>query len=175
VLDVVAINATIVGLRADQFHSHLMRGRLKTIQRLYEKFEKYCRFDNDFMMCMEEQSHQKKSAKANQSSKTEWPNHRNASHAYPRNIFGLDGENVQENPNPQGDSQNQTPSSPSPPHSNQEVGRRGGRGGGRGRGPGRGRGHHEKRKWYYIFLKENDDHSSNYFPDKKSFEAILEE
>jgi hypothetical protein len=65
VLDTIAINAAIVGLRDGQFRSHLMRERAKTIQRLYEEFEKYCRSDNDFMMCMEEQSHQKKSAKAN--------------------------------------------------------------------------------------------------------------
>jgi hypothetical protein len=51
----------------------------------------------------------------------------------------------------------------------------GGRGGCRGRGRGRGRGYHEKRKWYYIFHKENGDHNSNYCPDKKRFEAILEE
>jgi hypothetical protein len=52
VLDVVAINAAIVGLRAGQFRSHLMRERPRTIQRLYEEFEKYCRTDNDFRMCM---------------------------------------------------------------------------------------------------------------------------
>jgi hypothetical protein len=96
-----------------------MRERPKTIQRLYEDFEKYCHSDNDFRMCMEEQSLQKKSAKANQSSEREWPNPRNASHANPRNVLGLDGENAQEIPNPQGDSQNQTPCLPSPPHSNQ--------------------------------------------------------
>jgi hypothetical protein len=55
-LDAVAINAAIVGLRAGQFRLHLMRERPKTIQRLYEEFEKYCRSDNDFRMCMEEQS-----------------------------------------------------------------------------------------------------------------------
>jgi hypothetical protein len=32
-----------------------------------------------------------------------------------------------------------------------------------------------RKKWYCIFHKENDDHSSNYCPDKKRFEAILEE
>jgi hypothetical protein len=96
----VAINAAIVGLRARQFCSHLMRERPKTIQRLYEEFEKYCRSDNDFKMCMEEQYHQKKSAKAKQSSEREWPNPRNTSRANPRNVFGLDGENTQENPNP---------------------------------------------------------------------------
>jgi hypothetical protein len=139
VLDAVAINAAIVGLRASQFRSHLMRERPKTIQRLYEEFEKYFRSDNDFRMCMEEQSHQKKSAKANQSSERECRNPRNASHANPRNVFGLDGENAQENPNLQGDSQNQTPSPPSPPHSNQGGGRR-------CTGRSRGQGHHEKRK-----------------------------
>jgi hypothetical protein len=51
VLDVVAINVAIVGLRAGQFRSHLMRKRPKTIQRLYEEFEKYYRSDNDFRMC----------------------------------------------------------------------------------------------------------------------------
>jgi hypothetical protein len=124
VLDVVAINAAIVDLRAGQFRSHLMRERPKTIQRLYEEFEKYCRSYNDFGMCMEEHSHQKKSAKANQSSEREWPNPRSASHANPRNVFGLDGKNAQEIPNPQGDSQNQTHSPPNPPHSNQGGGLR---------------------------------------------------
>jgi hypothetical protein len=70
---------------------------------------------------------------------------------------------------------NQNNSPPIPPQHNQGGGRRGGTGGGRGRGRGRGRGHKEKRKWYCIFYKENDDHSSNYCPDKKRFEAILEE
>jgi hypothetical protein len=91
VLDAVAINAAIVGLRAGQFRSHLMRERPKTIQRLYKEFEKYCCSYNDFRMCMEEQSQQKKSTKANQPSEKEWPNPRNASHANPRNVFGLDG------------------------------------------------------------------------------------
>jgi hypothetical protein len=68
---------------------------------------------------MEEQSQQKKSAKANQPSEREWPNPRNASHANPRGVFGLDGENTQENPNPQADSQSLVPTPPSPPHSNQ--------------------------------------------------------
>jgi hypothetical protein len=175
VLDAVTINAAIVGLRAGQFRSHLMRKRPKTIQRLYEEFEKYYRSDNDFRMCMEEQSQQKKSAKANQSSEREWSNPRNASHTNARNVFGLDSENAQENPNPKAESQSLVPSPPSPAHSNQGGGRRGGRGGDIGRGRGRGRGHHEKRKWYCIFHKENDDHSSNYCLDKKRFEAILEE
>jgi hypothetical protein len=64
VLDAVTINTSIVGLRANQFRSHLMRERPKTIQRLYEEFEKYCRSDNDFRMCMEEQSQQKKVRKS---------------------------------------------------------------------------------------------------------------
>jgi hypothetical protein len=118
-LDTVAINAAIVGLRAGKFRSHLMRERPKTIQRLYEEFEKYCRSDNDFRMCMEDQSQQKKSAKASQTSEREWPNPRNTSHAIPRGVFGLDDENTQENPNPQADSQSLVPSPPSPPHSNQ--------------------------------------------------------
>jgi hypothetical protein len=65
VLDVVAINAPIVGFRAGQFRSYLMCKRPKTTQRLYEEFEKYCRSDSDFSMCIKEQSHQNKSAKAN--------------------------------------------------------------------------------------------------------------
>jgi hypothetical protein len=64
VFDAVAINAAIVGLRASQFRSHLMRERPRTIQCLYEEFEKYCRLDNDFRMCMEEQSQQKKVRKS---------------------------------------------------------------------------------------------------------------
>jgi hypothetical protein len=35
--------SAIVGLRAGQFRSHLMRERPKTIQSLYEELEKYCR------------------------------------------------------------------------------------------------------------------------------------
>jgi hypothetical protein len=96
-----------------------MRERPKTFQRLYEEFEKYCRSDNDFRMCMEEQSQQKKSAKASQPSEREWPNPRNTSHTNPRGVFGLDGENTQENPNLQADLQSLVPSPPSPPHSNQ--------------------------------------------------------
>jgi hypothetical protein len=122
VLDAVAINVVIVGLRAGQFRSHLMRERPRTIQRLYGEFEKYCRSDNDFKMCMEEQSQQNKSAKANQPSEREWPNPRNASHTNPRSVFGLDGENAQENPNPQADSQSLVPNPLGPPHSNQGGG-----------------------------------------------------
>jgi hypothetical protein len=173
VLDTSAINAAIVGLSAGQFRSHLMRERSKTFQRLYEEFEKYCCLDNGFRMCMEEQSHQKKSAKANQPSEREWPNPRNSSHANHRNVLGLHGENALENSNPQADTLNQNSSPPSPPHQNQGGSHRGGRGGGRGRGRGRGRGHQEKRKWYCIFHKENDDHNSNYCSDKKRFEFIL--
>jgi hypothetical protein len=44
------------------------------------------------------------------------------SHANPRNVFGPDGENTQKISNPQGNSQNQTPSPPNPPHSNQGAG-----------------------------------------------------
>jgi hypothetical protein len=73
-MDVVAINAAIVGLRAGQFRSHLMCGRPKTIQRMYEEFEKYCRSDNDLRMCMEEQSQQKKSAEASQPNEGDWSN-----------------------------------------------------------------------------------------------------
>jgi hypothetical protein len=124
---------------------------------------------------MGEQAQQKKSAKANQPSEREWPNPKNVSHANPRSVFGLDGENTQANPDSQADSQSLIPNPPSPPHSNQGGGRRGRRGGGRGRGRGRGRGHNVKRKWYCILHKENDDHSSNYCPYKKRFEAILEE
>jgi hypothetical protein len=91
-MDVVAINATIVGLRAGQFRSHLMSERPKTIQCLYKEFKKYCRSDNDFRMCMEEHSKQKKFTKANQPSKRDWSNPRNASHVSPRNVFSLEGE-----------------------------------------------------------------------------------
>jgi hypothetical protein len=77
---------------------------------------------------MEEQSQQKKSAKGNRPSEREWSNPRNTSHVNPRNVFGLDGENAQENPSPQADSQSLVPSPPSPPHSNQGGGRRGGKG-----------------------------------------------
>jgi hypothetical protein len=70
-------------------------------------------------MCMEEQSQQKKSAKANQPSEREWHTPKNASRANPRGVFGLDDENTQENPNPQANSQSLVPNPPSPPHSNQ--------------------------------------------------------
>jgi hypothetical protein len=53
-MDVVTINAAIVGLRAGQFHSHLMRESPKTVQCLYKEFEKYYHSDNDFRMCMKE-------------------------------------------------------------------------------------------------------------------------
>jgi hypothetical protein len=61
----------------------------------------------------------KTSAKANQSSEREWSNPRNALHANPRNVFGLDGENTQENPNPQADSQSLVSCPPSPSQSSQ--------------------------------------------------------
>jgi hypothetical protein len=120
---------------------------------------------------MEEQSQQKKSNKASHSSEREWSNPRNASHVNPGNVFGLKGETVQENCNPQSDAPAKTKTNQVP----LQQGQGGGRRGGRGRGRGRGRGYQEKRKWYFIFHKENDDHNSNYSPNKERFEAILEE
>jgi hypothetical protein len=119
---------------------------------------------------MEEHFEQKKSAKANQTSERDWSNPRNASHVSPRNVLSLEGEVAQETCNPQSDTPNQN-SPPSPPQQYQGGGCRGGKGGDRGRG----RGYQEKRKWYCIFHKANDNHSSNYYPYKKRFEAILEE
>jgi hypothetical protein len=56
ILDAVAINAAINCLRPGQCRSHLMRETPKTIQDLHEEFEKYCRSDNDYRMCMEKQA-----------------------------------------------------------------------------------------------------------------------
>jgi hypothetical protein len=94
-MDAVAINIAIVGLRAGQFCSHLMREMPKTIQHLYKEFEKYCHFDNDFRMCIEEQSQQKKFAKVDQSNERERANPKNVPHQHhPRSVYGLEGDLV---------------------------------------------------------------------------------
>jgi histidinol phosphatase-like PHP family hydrolase len=43
----VAIEAAIKGLRIGAFTEHLAREKPKTLEELYNEFEKYCRSDSD--------------------------------------------------------------------------------------------------------------------------------
>ena len=52
----VAIEATIKGLCIGPFIAHLAREKPRTIEDLYNEFEKYCRFDNDLRRRLEEQN-----------------------------------------------------------------------------------------------------------------------
>jgi hypothetical protein len=56
VLDNVAIEAAIKGLRIEPFAAHLAREKLATIQQLYSEFEKYCKSDDDCHKRLEEQN-----------------------------------------------------------------------------------------------------------------------
>ena len=54
VLEDVAIEAAIKGLRIGPFIAHLAREKPRTIKDLYNKFEKYYRSDNDLRRRLEE-------------------------------------------------------------------------------------------------------------------------
>ena len=56
VLEDVAIEAAIKGLRIGAFIAHLAREKPSTIEELYKEFEKYCRSDNDLQRRLEEQN-----------------------------------------------------------------------------------------------------------------------
>ena len=55
VLEDVAIEVTIKGLRIQAFAAHLAWEKPSTIEELYNEFEKYCRSDNDLRRRLEEQ------------------------------------------------------------------------------------------------------------------------
>ena len=59
VLEDVAIKAAIKGLSIGPFIAHLAREKPRTIEDLYNEFEKYCRFDNDLRRRLEEQNQSK--------------------------------------------------------------------------------------------------------------------
>jgi hypothetical protein len=54
VLEDVAIEAAIKGLRIGAFGAHLARKKPSTIEELYNEFEKYCMSDNDLRRRLEE-------------------------------------------------------------------------------------------------------------------------
>jgi hypothetical protein len=56
VLDDVAIEAAIKGLRIGPFATHLAREKPATMQQLYSKLEKYCKSDDDYRKRLEEQN-----------------------------------------------------------------------------------------------------------------------
>ena len=55
VFEEVATEETIKGLRIGTFVGHLAREKALYIKILYNKFENYCRIDNDLHKRMEEQ------------------------------------------------------------------------------------------------------------------------
>ena len=55
----VAIEAAIKGIRIGPFAAHLAREKPRTIEDLYNEFEKYCRSDNDLRRRLEEQNQSK--------------------------------------------------------------------------------------------------------------------
>jgi len=59
VLEYVAIEAAIKGLRIGAFAAHLAREKPSTIEELYREFENYCRSDNDLRRRLEEQNQNK--------------------------------------------------------------------------------------------------------------------
>ena len=59
VLENVAIDAAIKGIRIGAFAAHLSWEKPSTIEELYREFEKYCRSDNDLRRWLEEQNQNK--------------------------------------------------------------------------------------------------------------------
>jgi hypothetical protein len=59
VLEEVAIEAAIKGLRLGPFAAHLAREKPTSMQELYNEFEKYCKSDNDLRKRLEEQNQNK--------------------------------------------------------------------------------------------------------------------
>ena len=55
----VAIEAAIKGLRIGSFAAHLAREKPRTIEDLYNEFEKFCRSDNNHRRRLEEQNQSK--------------------------------------------------------------------------------------------------------------------
>jgi hypothetical protein len=51
----IAIEAAIKGLRIGAFAGHLAREKPRTLEELYNEFEKYYRFDSDLRRRLEEQ------------------------------------------------------------------------------------------------------------------------
>jgi len=59
VLEDVAIEAAIKGLRIKAFVAHLAWEKPSTIEELYREFEKYCKSDNALQRRLEEQNQNK--------------------------------------------------------------------------------------------------------------------
>ena len=59
VLEDVAIEAAIKGLRIGAFAAHLAQEKPSTIEELYRECEKYCKSDNDLRRRLEEQNQNK--------------------------------------------------------------------------------------------------------------------
>jgi hypothetical protein len=59
ILEEVAIEAAIKGLRIGPFVAHLAKEKPTYMQDLYLEFEKYCRLDNDLLKRLEEQDQNK--------------------------------------------------------------------------------------------------------------------
>ena len=59
VLEDVAIEVAIKNLHIGSFVAHLAREKPRTIEDLYNEFEKYCRSDNDLRRRLEEQNQSK--------------------------------------------------------------------------------------------------------------------
>ena len=59
VLEDIAFEAAIKGLRIVPFAAHLAREKPRSIEDLYNEFEKYCRYDNDLRRRLEEQNQSK--------------------------------------------------------------------------------------------------------------------
>ena len=55
----VAIKAAIKSIRIGPFAAHLAKEKPRTIEDLYNEFEKYCRSDNDLRRRLEEQNQSK--------------------------------------------------------------------------------------------------------------------
>ncbi|XP_066333769.1 uncharacterized protein [Miscanthus floridulus] len=66
----IAIEATIKGLRIGPFAAHLARKKPTSIQQLYDKFEKYCRSDNDLQKRLEEQGQNRQQNNSKNSQKS---------------------------------------------------------------------------------------------------------
>ena len=92
VLDEIAIEAAIKGLRIGPFAAHLARKKPTSIQQLYDEIKKYYRSDNDLRKRLEEQG-QNRQQNSSKNSQKSYMN-QNASNQKPGQgqVLSIDGQ-----------------------------------------------------------------------------------
>ena len=109
VLEDVAIEATIKGLRIGPFTAHLAREKPRTIEDLYNEFEKYYRSNNDLRRRLEEQN-QSKQFQSNNRNTQKGNKNRGQPQAQNQQVFNIEQQgSSQQGQQPVKAGQNNTP------------------------------------------------------------------